>query len=331
MSVFRASFHSLYMSFVLTTAVYASPVTVNGDPFTLVATQSSSTQLFGLAADGTGNIYVGNNSNNTTGIPVQLFDPTLFTGSAISLSNFGPAVGDADGISFFGGNLYVADRDEGLQKIAVPTATAALFKAGVATNETGSPIVVRPSDGHVFVGRGGLIPAAKLIDEYDASGNFIASHVTGTQVETMTYDAATGRIYYADFGSSVRALDPITDTDVLVGNSSGTIDGGLSFDPISGLLFVGTANGINSGLVETLNTTTGISTLFASGFLGSTGILRDSFSGSLYFLETNALYRIDSSKVPNPVPLPPSLALFFAGLASFAFFGKSLKRRSTQS
>ena len=54
---------------------------------------------------------IGNNSNNTTGIPLQLFNPALFSGSPIALQNFGPAVGDADRLSYGGGFVYLAERD----------------------------------------------------------------------------------------------------------------------------------------------------------------------------------------------------------------------------
>jgi hypothetical protein len=280
-------------------------------------------QLFGLAADTAGNIYIGNNSNNTSGIPVQKFDASLFSGAPIALASFGPAVGDADGMLFLNGNLYVADRDEGIQKIAVPAGTSSLFRAGAAINGTGSPFVIRPIDGHVFVGRGGLTND-NHIDEYDNVGNFVSTHTTAADVETMTYDPASAKIYYAPFGSAVRSFIPDTDTDTLVGNSTGTIDGGLTFDPISGLLFVGTANGVNSGIVETLNPATGITTLYATGFDGSTGILRDPFSGDLYFLGTsninnevfnNALYRIESDKVPGggETPEPASFTVLALG------------------
>src|SRR5258708_488472 len=93
----------------LSTAAHAAPITQSGDPFTLVATQSGAVQLFGLAADTTGNIYIGNNSNNSTGIPVQEFNRSLYLGVPIAFQNFGPNVGDADGMAFSNGFLYVAD------------------------------------------------------------------------------------------------------------------------------------------------------------------------------------------------------------------------------
>ena len=281
----------------------AVPITVNGDAFTLVATGPGTAQLFGLTADNTGRIYIGNNSNNTTGIPLQLFDPALFFGSAIAMQNFGPAVGDADGLSYGGGFVYVADRDEGVRRVAVPGGTSSVFVAGTAINGTGSPIVYRPSDGHVFVGFGSTVPGAPgaaRIDEYDANGTFVRTFNTMAETETMTFDPATGLIYYAAFGGEVRSLNPLTGGDLFVGNSSGTIDGGLTLDTRTGLLFVGTANGPNSGLVETIDPVTGERKLFASGFDGSLGILRDSVTGDLYFLESNQLYRLDSSKVPEP-------------------------------
>jgi hypothetical protein len=279
-------------------------MTVDSKPFTLVATRAG-TQLFGLTSDLQGRIYTGNNSNESTGIPVQVFDPALFAGPVLPLQNFGPNVGDADGIAFGGGFVYVADFTEGTRRLAVPAATDTLLMPGVAVNDTGSPIVHRPSDGHLFVGLGG-VTGINRIDEYTSAGTFVTSHTTTTDVETMTFDPATGLIYYAPFGSAVRSLNPLTGTDLLVGTSSGTIDGGLTFDALSGLLFVGTANGINAGLVETINPLTGVTTLFATGFAGSLGILREPTSGDLYFLEQNNLYRLPSADV---VPEPASLAL----------------------
>jgi hypothetical protein len=305
----------------------AEPITVNGDPFTLVATGPGTTQLFGLTADNTGRIYIGNNSNNTTGIPLQLFDPALFFGSPIALQNFGPAVGDADGLSYGGGFVYVADRDEGVRRVAVPSGTSSVFAAGTAINPTGSPIVYRPSDGHVFVGFGSSVPGAPgaaRVDEYDASGAFVRTFNTVAETETMTFDPATGLIYYAAFGGEVRSLNPLTGGDLHVGNSSGVVDGGLALDTRTGLLFVGTANGTNSGLVETIDPVTGERKLFASGFNGSLGILRDPVSGDLYFLESNQLYRLDSAKV---IPEPGSAAL--VALGAVALLASVVGRKRT--
>lgn len=119
----------------------------------------------------------------------------------------------------------------------------------------------------------------------------------------MTFDEATGLIYYAAFGTEVRSLNPLTSGDLHVGDSIGFIDGGLTLDQRSGLLFVGTANGTNSGLVETINPLTGERRLFASGFNGSLGILREPVSGDLYFLESNQLYRLNSALVPEPATI----------------------------
>jgi hypothetical protein len=44
----------------------------------------------------------------------------------------------------------------------------------------------------------------------------------------------------------------------------------------------------------------GATNLFASGFAGSLGILREPVSGDLCFLETNQLYRLESNNVPEP-------------------------------
>ena len=281
----------------------ADPITVNGDPFTLVATGPGTAQLFGLTADSTGRIYIGNNSNNPTGIPLQVFNPALFFGSPIALQSFGPAVGDADGLAYGGGFVYVADRDEGLRRVAVSDGSSSVFVAGTSINATGSPIVYRPSDGHVFVGFGSSVPGAlgaARIDEYDSSGGFVRTFNTVAETETMTFDPGTGLIYYAAFGGEVRSLNPLTGGDLHVGDSSGVVDGGLALDTRTGLLFVGTANGANSGLVETIDPATGERKLFASGFNGSLGILRDPVTGDLYFLESNQLYRLNSTKVPEP-------------------------------
>jgi hypothetical protein len=279
------------------TSANAAPVTVGGDPFTLLAS-GPGTQLFVLASDEQGRVYAGNNSNDATGISVQRFDPALFSGMPIVLEGFGPAVGDADGMAIHGGNVFVADHNEGLRRISISDATHSILVPGAASNLTGSPIAVRPSDGHVFVGLGGLT-GVKRIDEYDASGVLVDGIDTTTDIETMTFDPDSGLIYYAPYDKQVYVLDPETGEDELVGAATGTIDGGLAFDSITGLLFVGTASGPNSGLVETIDPATGETKPFASGFNGSLGILREPVSGDLYFLESNQLYRLESSKIDS--------------------------------
>ena len=296
----------------------AVPMTVNGDPFELVATGPGTSQLFELTSDAQGRVYAGNNSNTPSGIPVQLFDPAVYFGTTIALQNFGPPVGDADGIDFGGGFIFVADRDEGVRRISVPGGSHTLFIPGTAINPTGSPIVYRPIDGQVFVGFGSTSGSAlgdNRIDEYDAAGVFVQTHTTVAETETMTFDPVTGLIYYSPFSTEVRSYNPLTMIDIHVGNASGFIDGGLALDPISNKLFVGTANGPNSGLVEIMDPITGMTQLFASGFNGSLGILREPVSGDLYFLETNQLYRLESEFI---IPEPSSIALLGFGALSFA-------------
>src|SRR2546423_15055634 len=94
----RAIGTAFFVGAALVQNVTAAPTAVNGSPFTLVATKASAPQLFELTSDTTGKIYTGNNSNDVTGIPVQVFDPALFSGVPLALQNFGPSLGDADGI-----------------------------------------------------------------------------------------------------------------------------------------------------------------------------------------------------------------------------------------
>ena len=219
-------------------------------------------------------------------------------------------MGDADGITFGNGFVFVADSGAGIRKIQVSNGANSVFGAGIAVNATGSPLACRASDGHVFVGLGGLTGILR-IDEYDANGTLLKGHVTGTDAETMTFDPASGLIYYAAFGSSVRELNPITDGDRLVGTVDGTIDGALAFDPLTQLLFVGTANGNNPGQVDTINVKTGTVSPFASGFSSATGIIREPVSGNLYFLEDGALYMLGKTNVNQSIP-PVAIGVTFS-------------------
>ena len=284
---------------VLASSAAAQPVTVDGEAFELVATRVGP-QLFLLVSDSRGKIYAGNNSNDVTGIPVQRFDPSA---SAAAFKDFGPPVGDADGMAFGGAAVLVADKDQGIMRIPVSSpAGASLFLPGVAQGPFGSPFAYRPSDGHIFAGE---FPETS-IREYDSSGVLVATHPVARPVETMVLDPGSGRIYYAPFGSEVRSFDPATGLDSHVGFSSGVIDGGLFYDSLSGLLFVGTANATNPGLVELIDPATHTTVRFATGFSGCTGILREPISGDLYFLDGGAhpstgrshLYRLKSRFIP---------------------------------
>lgn len=297
---------ALAVSLVTGSYAQTGPTNIYGAPFILVATNSSGIELFGLTSDAQGRVYAGNNSNGDPGIPVQRFDPASFTGVPVALQDFGPACPDADGITFGNGLVFVADMGAGVLAVAA-SGTSSVFLPGVAENATGSPLAYRPADGHIFVGLGGLTGILR-IDEYSNTGAFVRSHATGTDVETMTFDEQSGLIYYAAFGSAIRALDPNTDEDRLTANVDGTIDGALAFDPISQRLFVGTANGSNPGFVETVEVSTGTVSPFASGFSQALGVLREPVSGNLYFLEYNKLYMLSKTNVNQAIP-PIGLAI----------------------
>jgi hypothetical protein len=271
---------------------FATPISVAGDTFILVATDSGSTpvQMFGLAADAEGNVYAGNNSNNQAGVPLRRFRPSTFVGSPVSFDNFGPACQDADGLTFGAGFLYVADLTAGVRKISAADGTGSILLPNSGRNDTGSPLAYRASDGHIFVGYG---TGARRLDEFDAAGSLVTNVTTSALVETMTLDPASGIIYYAPWpDGQIWAYNPTSRTDTLVAAIGGTIDGGLAFDARSGRLFVGTANGANQGRVYTVDLATGTVALFAFGFDGCLGILRDQTTGDLYFLEAHNLYRL---------------------------------------
>jgi len=306
----------------------AAPVTVQGDAFTAVAQGPTGVQLYNLVAGQLGKIYIGNNSNNATGVPVQVFDPASYSGSLINLGVIGPSVGDADGITGGGGYLYAPDNAEGVRRISMADGSSTLLMSGVAINGAGSPLLYAGGYLYNSFGNGGFA----RIDQYTLAGAFVRSFHVGTAVETMTYDSTTGSIYYADgpFSTSiVRRLDPSTGVDTVVGSSMVGIDGALYFDALSGLIFAGGANGVNAGSIFTINPLTGQATLFAtgggSGFGGILGIVRSDYDGHLYILDSassgsrSVLYRLETQEVDEQlgVPEPASLALAGLGVAAF--------------
>jgi hypothetical protein len=313
------------------------PTTVRGHAFEKVATLDSGPQLFGITEDASGRLYLGHNSNFTGPAPVRRFDPALYSGVPLELSDaansFGPNVGDADGITSGAGKIFVADNLGGIRQIPIANPSgSSYFAVFVSTNGGGSPLAHRPSDGHLFMSFGEVIP---LVREYSAAGALLAQFSIAANAETMTLDPATGRIYYSPNGTAVRRFDPTGPTDVLVGNASGAINGGLFFDPASGLLFVGTANGANPGRVEILDPATGETRSFAAGFDpertpgGALGIWRHSATGDLYVAQSDALYRLDSAAVFPPTPLPalPLPAVVAGALGLLGAARGSLRRQ----
>jgi hypothetical protein len=273
----------------------AAPTSVVGDTFVLVATNASGIELFGLVEDDQGTIYAGNNSNGP-GIPLQRFNLSEYSNSPMQLQGFGPTCDDADGLSYGAGYLYAASL-QGVRKISVTDGTGILLAPGVAANGTGSPLVVRTNDGHIFVGLG--YQGGTGLNEYDATGTFVRTYPTTAEIETMTYDPASGTIYYAPYGSDVHTYNLNTSNDTIIATVNGSIDGALAFDSLSHRIFVGTANGANQGNVYTVDLSSLAVAQFATGFQGSLGILREKLSGDLYFLESQNLYRLNSSAVTN--------------------------------
>ena len=275
----------IVMMSVFPSRLDAAPTSVAGDAFVLVAT-GGTVELCCLISDAQGNVLAGNNSNGP-GIPLQRFRPGAFTNAPIPFEDFGPVCNDGDGLTSSGGYLYVSDIYVGVQKVNLTNGSATVFLPNSGKNATGSPLAFRHSDGHLFVGYGYL--GGPRIDEFDAAGAFVTNYTTLEEVETMTIDPASGMLYYAPYGTSVHAYNPVTKADSLIANITGTVDAGMAFDTITHRLFVGTANGSDQGLVYSIDPTTGAVALFASGFQGCLGILREQASGDLYFLEANAL------------------------------------------
>ena len=323
MNIITSSLIIALINLLLIAEVHSVPTSVGGDTFTLVATTAGGPQLAGLTADAQGVVYAGNNSNGP-GIPLQRFQPALFSGSPLTFDRFGPVCNDADGLAFYAGYVFAADDTVGIRKISVTDGSSVTFNGTVGFNAQGSPLVVRAQDGHVFSSVGDQVAQLK---EFDASGQFVANHTLAVGVETMTFDDTSGTIYYAPYpAGQIRAYNPLTTTDTLVATINGTIDGGLTVDHLSNRIFVGTANGTDQGKIYVIDLPTHAVSLFASGFNDCLGILREQVSGDLYFLESHNLYRIQSAKVvfSDALTIHPAVELTW-----FAVTGKTYQLQST--
>ncbi len=262
---------------------------VNGPAFTLVSVSPVAAQ-FGLAETPSGLILIGNNSNGSPGWPIQVFDPSLYINSPIITSSLGSPVQDADGLAVNGAFAYVADAAAGVQKVQLSNGNTNLFTTGAGQNGAGDPIAIRASDGHVFVGQGMSFPT---IQEFDVNGNLVFVHTPTAAAETMCYDAKRKLLFYADYNNIVRSYDPVTFVDTFVANVATTIDGGLSVDPWSGLILVGTVPQVpGAGLVQTINPMNGVVTTLAQGFDDIHGVVRAVATGDLYVLTDTELWRV---------------------------------------
>jgi hypothetical protein len=280
------------------TTVYTNGAraTIYGDPFVLVATQTNSINLFGLASDSSGQIYVGNNANSPhgSGMPVQWHIPTAVPSPPTGFRNLGMSpMGDADGISCFNNLLYVAD-PAGVQlfSLATPNQSPTLMLAGVAANGDGSPLVA--TDTSLFVGHGAYNPGQ--IDEYrpNPNGSLFQSYHLQHSVETMAKDPSADIFYFAPYSPNLYWY-PLGGSDTLVATlPSGPIDGGLTFDPISHLVLAAAASG---GQLYSVDPNNPQVQPFADGFTSCSGLLREPVTGDLYVLEDHALWRLCSNFV----------------------------------
>jgi hypothetical protein len=73
-----------------------------------------------------------------------------------------------------------------------------------------------------------------------------------------------------------------------------------------------------------MDPSTGLTTPFATGFNQSLGILREPVTGDLYFLESNQLFRLESSKVPEPA----AIGLFAMGMVGLCLRMRSWRKRA---
>jgi hypothetical protein len=283
------------------TAIYTNgaPATIYGDPFVLVATHTNPIYLFGLTSDSLGRIFVGNNANSAqnSGMPVQVHIPAPVPTPPTGFTDLGTTLmGDADGISCVGNLLYVAD-PAGVQLFTLPNSApgAGAFLPGVAANGDGSPLAATATS--LFVGHGAF--SSGQIDKYQLpSGTFVQSYSAQFPVETLAKDPSGDTIYYAPYGSSIYQY-PLASSDTLLASlPGGAIDGGLTFDPISGQVLAGAASGGGLYSVDPNNPQV---KLFANGFTSCSGILREPLTGDLYVLEAHALWRLCSNYVSKVV------------------------------
>ncbi len=143
------------------------PATVDGAPFTLVATHTGP-ELARMTADYQGRMYMGNLS--TAGLRIKRFDPASFTGAPVSLEDFGPLVGDGDGIAFDDSALVTAERTGGIRKTPVDGSASTLFLPEVPLAGSGLPLAYNAVNKQVFVG-GNKPDGTPHIEEYSLDEN----------------------------------------------------------------------------------------------------------------------------------------------------------------
>jgi streptogramin lyase len=209
----------------------------------------------GVAVDGQGNVYVGDNGNN-------VIREINSSGTVSTLAGSGTA-GSADGTgiaaSFFNpwglsvdasGNIYVADNgNNNIRKITPAGVVTTLAGSGVAGNSTGTGTMASFSSpysttvdnlGNVYVADGAnnqvkMITPAGVVTNLAGSGTTGTTNAIGTAARFNNPHGVaidtSGNLYVADYGSSlIRKI--ITQGYII----NSVLPTGLAFDGTTGII-----------------------------------------------------------------------------------------------
>jgi sugar lactone lactonase YvrE len=223
----------------------------------------------GLAFDAAGNLYFGNNDNNTI--------CEVTPGGAVSTFVSSGLISSPEGLAFDAtGNLYVANYGNNTICEATPTGVVSTFVSGGLNGP----------EGLAFDAAGNLYVANRrnnTICEVTPTGaisTFVSSGLS--HPEGLAFDAA-GNLYVANYGNStISEVTPGGAVSTFLSN--GLISGpeGIAFDS-AGNLYV--ANYGNNTISE-VTPGGAVSTFLSSGLNGPVGLAFDS-AGDLYVANSN--------------------------------------------
>jgi len=211
----------------------------------------------GVAVDGSGNVYVGDTSNNAVRKITPAGVVSTFAGSTVGTFGYVDDVGTAArfrlprGLAFDGaGNLYVADHDNNVIRVITPlgvvstfagnnglpgnlsgTGTAARFNgpSGVAVDPSGNVYVADATSSTVRkITPAGVVTTLAGSPQTFTQPGYIDSTGTGAEVSGpggVAVDAA-GTVYVADYGTHhIRRINPAGTVTTLAGTgAAGYVD-----------------------------------------------------------------------------------------------------------